>query len=143
MNKPEGCHQSPTQQPDPTVPDKQSIEELCSDKERHDHLSRDIRITGLVLLIYSIFCFVTLSQVDEIIKTRNVEIPLSDYQIKFSSFLVVGPLALVVITFYLHLFIWEWERVTSVTPERKLPVTWGQVILRREISHFWFNCHGT
>jgi len=95
------------------------------DKERHDQLSRDIRITGLILFCYSIFCFITLSQVDEIIKTRNVEIPLAEFPIKFSSFLTVGPIVLIIITFYLHLFIWEWKQVLTIRPEKKLPFTFN------------------
>ena len=106
--------------------------EPSPDEKRHDHLSRDIRVTGLTLLAYSIFCFVTLSQVDEIIKTRNVEIPLADFPVKFSSFLAAGPLVLIIITFYLHLFIWEWERIRSVTPEKKLPVTFNMENLPKE-----------
>jgi hypothetical protein len=95
------------------------------DKERHDQLSRDIRLTGIVLYTYSIFCFVTLSQVDEIIKTRNIEIPLAEFPIKFSSFLTVGPVVLLIITFYLHLFIWEWKSIRTIKPGKKLPFTFN------------------
>ena len=61
---------------DVNEPESPQNEGVNPDKERHDQLSRDIRVTGLILFAYSIFCFITLSQVDEIIKTRNVDIPL-------------------------------------------------------------------
>lgn len=104
-----------------------------AEEKRHDQLSRDIRVTGLTLLAYSIFCFVTLSQVDEIIRTRNVEIPLADFPIKFSSFLTAGPVVLIIIAFYLHLFIWEWEKDRSVAMERKLPFTFNMENLAAQI----------
>ena len=114
-----------TPSPNSSVQDDSPHNSQNHDKERHDQLSRDIRLTGLVLFAYSIFCFVTLSQVDEIIKTRNVEIPLAEFPIKFSSFLTVGPVILIIITFYLHLFIWEWKRIRTIKPGKKLPFTFN------------------
>lgn len=134
---------SPPSEPDPTtettVPETQPKAASESDKERHDQLSRDIRKAGLTLITYSFFCFLTLAQIDEIFKTGNVKIPFANVPIKFSSFLTVGPLVLIVVTVYLHLFIWEWQRIQSVPPEKKLPFTFNQQTpLAHILSHFIF-----
>ena len=34
-------------------------------------------------------------------------------------------MVLIVITFYLHLFIWEWKRIQTIKPEKKLPFTFN------------------
>jgi len=64
----------------------------------------------LVLLAYCFFCALSLGTPDVslIASTAIIIIPFADTEITFSSFLLIGPVVLLGIAFYLHLFIGEW-----------------------------------
>ena len=92
-------------------------------KARHDELSKDIRKTALVLLTYCFFCFLTLGQSDEVIvsATKMLKIPFANTEISPRTFLIVGPLILILLTAYLHVFIREHSKITALHPNDKLP----------------------
>lgn len=92
-------------------------------KARHDELSRDIRKTAMVLLTYCFFCFLTLGQSDEVIvsATAMLKIPFASTEISPRTFLWAGPLILILLSAYLHVFIREHNKITSIDPKDKLP----------------------
>lgn len=92
-------------------------------KARHDEISRNIRAVSLALISYALFCFLTLGQSDDIIfrETGQLQIPFSGgIDISFRGFFLVGPLILIVLTFYLHIFIHELHKCELAASE-KLP----------------------
>ena len=92
-------------------------------KARHDELSRDIRKTAMVLLTYCFFCFLTLGQSDEVIvsATAMLQIPFANTEISPRTFLWAGPLILILLSAYLHVFIREHSKITSLDSTDKLP----------------------
>lgn len=92
-------------------------------KARHDEISRNIRSVALALMSYALFCFLTLGQSDDIVfrETGKIQIPFSGgIAVNFSTFFIVGPIILIVLTFYLHIFIHELQRC-ELEASRKLP----------------------
>ncbi|CCQ89991.1 membrane hypothetical protein, contains Pentapeptide repeats [Nitrospina gracilis 3/211] len=92
-------------------------------KARHDEISRNIRSVALALMSYALFCFLTLGQSDNIVfkETGQIQIPFSGgIVVNFSTFFIVGPIILIVLTFYLHIFIHELQRC-ELEASRKLP----------------------
>jgi hypothetical protein len=110
-----------TDEEEQSLPETEPIETL---KERHDHLSRDIRKSGLGLLTYCFFCALSLGQVDGMLKTGNIIIPFANVSIKASSFMIIGPTLLIFLTCYLHFFISEWK-IIKIPTINKLPFTFN------------------
>ena len=102
---------------------KLTEEEWKTHKTRHDELSKDIRKTALVVLTYCFFCFLSLGQSDVVvvIDTAMLKIPFANTDISPRTFLVVGPLILILLTAYLHVFIREHSKITTLHPNDKLP----------------------
>ena len=75
-------------------------------KEQHGEVSGTIRRVMLLLLGYSFFCILTLGAPDASLVSSNakIKIPFADTEIAFSSFILIGPLVLLGIAAYLHLF---------------------------------------
>ena len=91
-------------------------------QKRHDECSKDVRRIGLVLLSYAIFCFLALGKAGEKILVDNeVTIPFANVAVDFQTFMIVGPLGLILITCYFHLFIHELHRYQELPPEKRLP----------------------
>ncbi len=91
-------------------------------KDRHDECSKDVRRIGLVLIAYATFCFLTLGKAGEKILVDNeVKLPFADVPIDFQTFMIVGPLALILITGYFHLFIHELHRYQELPHKNRLP----------------------
>ena len=98
---------------DPTTTVEETDQAL---KERHDELSKDIRKTALLVVSYSFFCFLALGQSDEmsVSETLQLQIPFANTGINPKTFLFVGPLILILLTSYLHIFIREWSKVSRI-----------------------------
>jgi uncharacterized protein YjbI with pentapeptide repeats len=78
---------------------------------RHGQVSETIRRTMLVLLGFSLFCWLTAGSPDLplIVGEPTIEVPFADVPVSFPAFLIVAPLGLVVLLVYLHIF--EAERL--------------------------------
>jgi hypothetical protein len=79
-------------------------------KEQHEEVSGTIRRVMLVLLGYGFFCALALGAPDASLIAANaqIEVPFANTNIAFASFLLIGPLVLLGIAFYLHLFVGRW-----------------------------------
>lgn len=90
---------------------------------RHAECSKDVRRVGIVLLVYSLFCFLTLGQPDEMtVKSGgDVQIPFANVRVDFFRFLIIGPLLLILIAGYLHLFIHEMKKYNFIAQKFRLP----------------------
>ena len=71
----------------------------------------------LVLVGYSFFCILMLSQPDVALLSSDAEInvPFANTDISFIAFLITGPLVLAGMTAYLHIFIVSWEAFFGAT----------------------------
>lgn len=123
--RPDGPQPSTAPDGDPVTPGGRADREAAFEaiKARHDEISRNIRTVSLALISYALFCFLTLGQSDDIAfrETGKLQIPFSGgIDIGFSSFFVVGPLILIVLTFYLHIFIHELNQC-ELDASQKLP----------------------
>jgi uncharacterized protein YjbI with pentapeptide repeats len=76
----------------------------------HDEASSTIRRVMMVLVGYSFFCLLMLGQPDAALLSTDAEInvPFANTKISFVAFLLVGPLILVSIVIYLHIFVGQW-----------------------------------
>jgi uncharacterized protein YjbI with pentapeptide repeats len=85
----------------------------------------------LVIAAYSLFCLITLGGSDEDILGvgAQIELPFAGVRMTAKNFVIVGPLILIALTAYMHLFISEW---------RKLDI-WVQTTKR---SAYFFNFDG-
>jgi len=100
----------------------QSFETELSDKsldkkrERHKELSITVRRTMYVMLAYSASCGVIIAQPDVpfVLTSSGVQIPIINVAVNLKAFLVVGPLGLVVLTAYLHLFLAKLEKLEQI-----------------------------
>ncbi len=91
-------------------------------KKNHDECSKDIRRIGLVLLSYSVFCLLTLGQPGaKILVDNTVTIPFADVPIDFNNFMIFGPLGLIMISAYFHVFIRERLKYDDLPHIEKLP----------------------
>lgn len=103
--------------------DTLNTEEKQTIKARHDECSRNIRGIGLALLSYALFCFLTLLQPDAFIfrVDQNLAIPFGNLPVGSITFLWIGPLILIILTSYLHIFISEWLNHNWIPHKQKLP----------------------
>jgi uncharacterized protein YjbI with pentapeptide repeats len=87
-------------------------------REIHKQYSETLNKTMLVLLGVALFCVLTtLGSPDKLLLGADsvIKVPFADAPLSFLGFIVVGPLLLIVLTIYLHVFYgyWlecEWER---------------------------------
>lgn len=69
-----------------------------------------LRNSMFILLGYSAFCAVTLGQTDEqILKTAGFTLPVIGSTVSVKGFMLIGPLILIALTFYLHIFLGLWH----------------------------------
>lgn len=82
-------------------------------KDWHDETSKTIRRVFYTLLGTCLFCVLTLvssPDVNLITQTASVELPVLNYPIQFSAFLIVGPSVIVALLIYLHIFVAQGRR---------------------------------
>ena len=84
------------------------VVELCI--LQHDEPSGTIRRVMLLLVGYSFFCILMLSQPDVALlsSAAEIKVPFANTDISFIAFLITGPLVLAGVTAYLHNFIGQW-----------------------------------
>jgi uncharacterized protein YjbI with pentapeptide repeats len=82
---------------------------------RHEYCSQTINRMFLAIVGFSLFCVVTLGGSDEGLVGVGAEIglPFSGVKMTARAFVIVGPLILIALTAYMHLFIGEWIKLND------------------------------
>jgi len=75
-------------------------------ERQHDATSATVRRTVFALVIFCLFCFLTLREPDIKLLDANakVTVPFAEVPISFVFFLIVGPFILIVLSIYLQIF---------------------------------------
>ena len=90
-------------------------------KSFHDDASKTIRRVFYSLLGTCLFCVLTLAgtpDADLISAGAVVTLPILDYPIGFADFLVVGPVLLIALTAYLHIFVAQHRMIAIPANDR-------------------------
>ena len=88
--------------------------------DRHEKISKIIRDILITIIGYSFFCGIVLLGPDSNLLTKSITIPFAAVPISSASFLMIGPLVLVVLSAYLHIFVAEWEILETLEiPEKE------------------------
>jgi hypothetical protein len=76
-------------------------------QRQHDEASNTIRRVMLAIVAYSLFCILALGapDVNLIASDASINLPIVNTQVSYSSFLIAGPLILVGLFVYLHIFV--------------------------------------
>jgi hypothetical protein len=100
---------------------EQSDNSLDKHRERHKELSVTVRRTMFTLLAYSASCGVIIAQPDVpfVLTSSGVKIPVINVAVNLKAFLIVGPLGLIAITTYLHIFLGELKQISGVECHNK------------------------
>src|SRR5216683_1725673 len=87
-------------------------------KKQHDEISRAINKLLLVLIGFCFFCGLALGQPDVSLLASNakVTLPFANTDISFVAFLIIAPLVLTALSFYLHIFIGYWTTLSRQQP---------------------------
>lgn len=70
-----------------------------------DEASKTIRRVMLTIIGYSFFCLLTLSSPDSVLVKDKIKIPFANIEVSFTNFLLVGPVVLIALTTYMHIFV--------------------------------------
>lgn len=91
--------------------------------KQHEQCSKTINRVFLSLVAYSSFCLFTLGVSDEsLIGGRSeIQVPFAGVRMTFDNFLIIGPLILVAIASYLHIFVGEWLTYSSIPRAERSP----------------------
>jgi hypothetical protein len=87
-------------------------------------ISKTIRRTFYTLVGACLFCIVTLAgtpDVQLLTPEATVTLPILNYAMRFQAFLLVGPMVLICLTFYLHIFVGQ-HRKYPVPEESSQPM---------------------
>jgi hypothetical protein len=88
----------------------------------HGELSKSLRTSMMSLIVFSLFCLLTIGAPDsQLIVENNIRIPFANVSVSFKAFVITAPLLLIAITLYLHLFLGHLLRVRDLETTRKLP----------------------
>lgn len=80
-----------------------------------------LRNSMFIVLGYAGFCAVTLGQTDEqILKTAGFTLPVIGSTVSVKGFMQIGPLILIAVTFYLHIFLGLWHTLRSDRTDENL-----------------------
>ena len=93
-------------------------------QRQHDETSSAIRLTMLTIIGFGFYCLLSLSTSDVyiLIADPQIVVPYApNIQISYTHFFLVGPVILIVLTIYLHVFI-EYQRTLGAFYERSLPL---------------------
>ena len=108
--------------PDPE--DRRDTKELAAS---HDAVSKTLWRTLFALIVFVFFCgFVLLGTPDRdlVAESGRIHLPIplvSDYEMPFSGFLVVGPIVLLSIWIYLQIFIVRWREIRGLRTSLQTP----------------------
>ena len=82
-------------------------------QKQFDVVSNTVRRSMFGLLAYAAFCLVALGQPDsELFREAAVQLPVVNTKVSIAGFMLIGPLVLVVLSAYLHIFIGRWAKMT-------------------------------
>ncbi len=92
-------------------------------REMHKELSITTRRTMFMMLAYGTSCGLIIVQPDIplVLLSSGVQLPVINVSVNLNAFLLVGPIGLVVITTYLHIFLGKIERITGLDEYDKQP----------------------
>jgi uncharacterized protein YjbI with pentapeptide repeats len=91
--------------------------------ELHKELSNTVSRTMFIMLAYSTSCIVIIAQPDVpfVLTSSGVEIPVINVAVNLKAFLLIGPLGLIVMTTYLHLFLARVHKMKELAEFDKQP----------------------
>ena len=120
-----------------------SMLDKVSWKVHHDETSLTIRRIVYTLLGYSTFCLLALGEQDYSLVAKNstINIPLANSRISYLAFVMVGPIILICLTFYLHIFLGHLINLESQFNEKtfRFPVIFNlPYIVSKRLSLFIF-----
>lgn len=120
-------------------------------EKQHDETSETINRLLVVLIGFGFFCVLALGASDRSLLASDAEItlPFANTKVGFTYFLLIGPLVLTGLSFYLHIFVGHWSRLLShrlgpSSPNPELPHPPLPFIFNLEsrtaswLSHFLF-----
>jgi hypothetical protein len=83
-------------------------------KKQHDEISKAINKLLLVLIGFCFFCALALGAPDRSLLANDakIKLPFADTEISFVAFLIVAPLVLTALSFYVHIFAGYWINLT-------------------------------
>jgi hypothetical protein len=93
-------------------------------KAFHDETSKTVRRVFYVLVGTCLFCVITLAGSPDaqlLTPEATVKLPVLNYAISFAAFLIVGPVILIALTIYLHIFVAQ-QRRFEIAQEDKQPI---------------------
>jgi hypothetical protein len=87
-------------------------------KKQHDEISKALNKLLLVLIGFCFFCGIALATPDRslLASDATITLPLAETDISFASFLLIGPLVLTALSFYLHIFAGYWINLRRQDP---------------------------
>ena len=82
-------------------------------RSQHDEISKTIWNLAWLLVASCLFCFITLGATDAVLVNRDakINIPFAGTTVSYTGFLFFGPLVLIVLALYLHVFVEQRLRI--------------------------------
>ena len=92
-------------------------------KRQHDETSRTIFQVLVAIVSFSFFCLLSLSTPDVSLLAGNatIKLPFANTDISFVAFLFIGPVILIALTIYLHIFVGYHSLLSASHNGRGLP----------------------
>ena len=113
-------------------------------ERQHDEISKTIRRVMFTLLAFSVFCGLTLASTNDASLFgvgSEIKLPIASTSIDFSSFLTVGPLILIGLIVYLHLFLQSAAELGKPQGANPLPYVFNMenpiAIIMSGFLHYW------
>ena len=106
-------------------------------KRQHDETSRSIFQVLVTIVSFSFFCILSLGAPDVSLLAGNatIKIPFANIDISFVAFLYIGPVILIALTIYLHVFVGYHSILSASQNGRGLPYIFNlQSRLARYVS---------
>lgn len=82
-------------------------------EKQHDEVSMTLRRVMLAIVTYSAFCLVTLFDTDLLLTEGKIKIPFVESPIRAIDFFYFGPLVLIAIALYMHIFVGYWQALSG------------------------------
>jgi hypothetical protein len=127
----------------PLYPCEQLSIDLTEWKRQHDEISSTVRRVMMTMVAYTLFCALTLAAPDVSLigVNSNIQVPLANTSIDFSAFVTVGPLILLGLVVYLHVFLQSAIDLGRLEGAKPLPYLFNMdnrlAVLLAEILLYW------
>lgn len=82
-------------------------------EKQHDEISMTLRRVILAIVTYSAFCLVTLYDPDFLLTKEEIKIPFVESPIRAIDFFYFGPVVLIAIALYMHIFVEYWHAMAG------------------------------